>query len=137
MARAKSKLTRATCLLVLVLPIVVAIRAAVDAACGIAKAQFAASFVVSAARAELRTVKRGKESAAAGLPCNGSECVLRGGWSSTGVLRWISYAGSCAAIRKANQHAAELIDGDVVKVEQVAAWITAALVPDAAALHWV
>src|SRR5207237_5384365 len=42
-----------------------------------------------------------------------------------------------AAVGIADQHAADLVDGDVVEVEQVTAGIAAAAIPDAAALHWI
>lgn len=56
---------------ILVLAVIVAVWAAVDAAGGIAEAEFAAAFIVTAARAELRAIESREQPATAGLSCDG------------------------------------------------------------------
>src|SRR5579859_391522 len=106
-----------------------------DPACSITEAEFPAAFIIAAAGAELRAVKSGKQPSAAGLAGYGRERVLRRCRAGRGVLSWIGYARAGAAIGIADQHAAKLVDRNIVKVEQVAARIAAAAVPDAAPLH--
>src|SRR5207302_8785567 len=111
-----------------------AVRVAADSLGGVAMAQLAAAFVVAVVSSELRAVEGCKQAAAAHLPGDGGERILRTGRTMRSVLRRIGRAGASAAISVAHQHAPDPIDGDVVEVEQVAARIGAALVPDAAAL---
>jgi hypothetical protein len=106
-----------------------------DPACGITEAEFPATLIIAAASAELRAVESGKQAAPAGLAGYSCQRVLRGYRACCGVLAWIGYARAGAAIGIAHQHAAKLVDRDVIKVEQVAARIAAAAIPDAAALH--
>jgi len=106
-----------------------------DPACSIAEAEFSAALIIAVARAELRAVESGKQAAAAGLAGYCRERVLRRRGAGCGVLAWIGYARPGAAIGIANQHTAEFVDRDVVKVEQVAARIAAAAIPDTATLH--
>ena len=108
-----------------------------DPACGIAEAEFSAAFIIAAASAELRAIKSGKQASAAGLAGYSCQRVLRRCGAGRGVLAWISYARAGAAIGIANQHASKFVDRNVIKVEQVAARIAAAAIPDAAPLHWV
>ena len=108
-----------------------------DPACSITEAEFPATFIIAAARAELRAVKSGKQAAATGLAGYSCQRILRGYGPCCGVLGWIGHARAGATIGIANQHAAKLVDRDVIKVEQVAARIAAAAIPDAATLHWV
>ena len=108
-----------------------------DPACSITEAEFPAAFIIAVAGAKLRAVESGKEAAATGLAGNSSQRVLRGYGACCGVLSWIGHARASATIGIANQHAAKLVDRDVIKVEQVAARIAAAAIPDAATLHWV
>src|SRR5207248_3214992 len=51
------------------------------------------------------------------------------------ILRLIRYAGAGTAIGITDQHPPELINSNVIEVEQVAAGIAPALVPDATTLH--
>src|SRR3954464_630246 len=102
---------------------------------GVAIAQRAASLVVSGARAELRSVERREEASSTNLPRNGRQRVLRGSWTGRCVLRRIGDARPGAAIGVADEYAARAVNRDVVEVEQIAAWIVSAAVPDAAALN--
>src|SRR5439155_21892226 len=91
--------------------------------------------VVAVARAELRAVKGCKQATATHLPRDGSQRILRGGRTVGCILRLIRYAGAGTAIGITDQHPPELINRNVVEVEQVAAGIAPALVPDAATLY--
>ena len=106
-----------------------------DTACGIAEAEFSAAFVVTAAGAELCAVESSKQPAAASLAGYGCQRVLCRYRTGRGVLRWIGHTRAGASIGIADEHAAKLVDRNVIKVEQVAARIAAAAIPDAAALH--
>jgi hypothetical protein len=59
-ARSEALSRGSGCHLVLVSPVVIAVGVAMDPACGIAKAEFPAAFIVAVVRAELRPVKSGK-----------------------------------------------------------------------------
>jgi hypothetical protein len=86
-ARAKNDpFTRAWWLQQLVFAIVVAVWAAVDAACGIAKAELAAAFVITVAGTELCAIESREQSATAGLPRDCRQRVLRCYGASRGVL---------------------------------------------------
>src|SRR5690349_15431576 len=110
---------------------------AADTAGGIAFAELTATFNFSGFSAELRAIKSRKETFSAHLPGNRSERILGRCGTAGRVLRRIAYTTSGATVRIANQHAAELVDGNVIEVEQIAAGIAASLIPDAAALHGV
>jgi hypothetical protein len=134
-ARKKNFLHAGGCYSVLVPAIIVAIGSTMNPACGIAEAEFAAAFVITAASAELSAIESSKQPATASLARDGSQRVLCRYRSGRGILRRIGYAGSGATIGIANQHATDHIHGDVIKVEQIAARIASAAVPDTAALH--
>src|SRR5258708_1516754 len=104
---------------------------------GVTEAKFPSAFVITAFGAELCTVKSSKQAAASGLASDGSQSVLCGGWTVGSVLCCICNAGSGAAIGVTHQHTPEFIYGNIVKVEQVAAGISAALVPYTNTLHWI
>src|SRR3984893_10233322 len=114
--------------------VAIAVLIAGDSGRGIAIAELAAAFVVAGVGAELCAVQGFEETAAADLASDGSERVLCGGRAGRGVLRGTRDAGAGAAVGVANEDAAGFVYRDVVKVEQIAARIAAAAVPDAAAL---
>src|SRR5262249_19259491 len=84
---------------------------------------------------ELSAVERSKQASAADLPCDGGQRVLGARRSASGILCRISYATAGATIGVTHQHAPELVHRNVIEVEQVAAWVAAALIPYTAALH--
>src|SRR6476646_7544771 len=116
-------------------PVVIAVGVAMDPACGIAKAEFPAAFIIAVVRAELCTVECGKQPAAASLASDCRQRVLRRCRPGRGILCWIGHARAGATIRITDEHTAKLVDRNVIKVEQVAARIAAAAIPDAATLH--
>src|SRR5258708_9505994 len=113
----------------------VAVGASADSRGGVAKAQLATAFIVTAARAKLRAIKGGKQTAPSDLARDGRARILRAGRAGGGVLRGIGHACSGAAVGVTNEHASEPVNGDVVEVEQIAAQIASSSVPDASALH--
>src|SRR5436309_2722895 len=117
------------------LSIVVAVRPSAYTGRGISEAEFAASFIITAVRSELRTVKRGEQATTTGLASNRRERVLGRCRTGRGVLCTVGYAGPGAAVGITHQNSSSLIDRDVIEIEQIAAWIAAALVPDAPTLY--
>src|SRR5258708_1661232 len=115
--------------------VIVAIRITAHSIRGITEAKFPSALVITAFGAELCTVKSSKQAAASGLASDGSQSVLCRGWTPGCVLCCICNTGSGAAIGVTHQHATEFIYGNIVKVEQVAAGIAAALVPYTTTLH--
>src|SRR5206468_713838 len=101
----------------------------------IAVAQRPASLEVARAGAELRAVERLEQPAAADLARDRGERILRAGGTRRRILSRIGDAGAGAAVGVANENAPGPVDSNVVEVEQIAARIAAALIPDAAALH--
>jgi hypothetical protein len=70
----------------LVFAVVIAVWAAVDAACRIAEAELAAAFIIAAARAELCAIESREQASAAGLPRDCCQRVLRCYGAGGGVL---------------------------------------------------
>src|SRR6267378_1559526 len=83
----------------------------------------------------LRAIQCFEQAAAADLTGDCRQCVLCSCRARGGVLRGVSDARTGAAVCIANQDATGFIYRDVVKVEQIAARIAAATVPNATALH--
>src|SRR5215471_11160402 len=117
------------------LPADVAVRVAANSTGGIAKTQFAVAFVVTAVGPKLSTIQRSEQPAPANLTGNGGQRILCRCRALRGILGRIGHATAGAAIGIAHENPPKLVDGDVVEVEQIAAWVAAPLVPDAAALH--
>src|SRR6266404_5619428 len=115
--------------------VAIAVRVAGDSRGGVAIAELAAANVVAGVGAGLRAVENFEETASANLARDGGEGVLRGGGAGCGVLRGVGDAGAGTAVGVANEDAAGFVHRDVVEVEQIAARIAAAAVPDATALH--
>jgi hypothetical protein len=64
------------CYSVLVPAIIVAVGPTMNAACGIAEAEFAAAFVITVAGAELRAIESSKQSATTRLARDGCKRIL-------------------------------------------------------------
>src|SRR5262249_53955025 len=88
-------------------------------------------------QAEVGAVPGGEQPSTSHLPGKGGQRILRSRWAGGGVLRGIGNAATGAAIGVSHQHAPKLVHRDVVEVEQVAARVATASVPDAAALDWI
>src|SRR5712692_6616 len=110
---------------------------AADTACRVTITKLAAPFDVAGLGAELRAVEGCKQAASSHLPRDRGQRILRTGGAGGGVLRGIVHARACAAIGVAHHYAPRLVHSDVVEVQQVAARVAPALVPNAAALHGV
>src|ERR1700730_13901105 len=115
--------------------VAIAVLVAADSGRRVTVAELATAYIVAGVGAELRAIQGFEETAAANLAGNGGKGVLSGGGSSGRILRGIGNARTGAAISVANEDAAGFVHGDVVDVEQIAARIAAAAIPDATALY--
>src|SRR5438132_13674831 len=113
-----------------VVVVVVAVRVAAHSAGGVALTELAAALVVAVVAAELRAVEGGEEPAPAHLARDGGERILRGSRARGSALCGIVHTGTGAAVGVSDQPAPDPLDGDLVEVEQVAALVGAASVPD-------
>src|SRR5262249_46784007 len=104
---------------------------------GIPEAELTVAFNIPAARSELCAVERRKQPTSAHLTGNRRQRILSARRTRRGVLRRVGNATAGAAVGVAHQHAPEFVHRDVVEIEQIAARIAPALVPDAATLHCV
>src|SRR5436190_21793276 len=91
-------------------------RIALDSRGGVAVAECAASLDVAGARAELRTVERLEQPAAANLARDRGQRVLRARRTRRGILGRVCDARAGAAVGIADEHAAGPVDSDVVEV---------------------
>src|ERR1700676_2234129 len=112
-----------------------AFRIASDTGSGIAVTLLPSADVVARFGAKLCAIERAEEAAAADLASDRGERVLGRRRSGAGVLRRIRHAASGATVRVSHQHSAGLVHRNVIEVQQIAARIAAATIPDATALH--
>src|SRR5437868_6017337 len=113
----------------------VAVRAAGDSSSWVAVAELATANVVTRIGAKLGAIQCFEQAAAADLTGDCRQRVLCSCRARSGILRGVSDARTGAAVCIAHQDAAGFIYRDVVEVEQIAARIAAATVPNATALH--
>src|SRR2546423_9259565 len=106
-----------------------------NAAGSIALAELGAAFDRPGFGAELRVIKSRKQAAPSDLTSDGGEGILSARGTIGSILRRIGDAAGGAAVGIADEDASNFVHGYIVEVQQVAARIAAALVPDASTLH--
>src|SRR5947208_13356224 len=87
--------------------VVIAIGIASDAACSIAKAQLAATFIVSRLGPELGAIERLVQAATASLARNGGQGILSAGWTGRSILCSVGHATAGTAIGITHQDPAK------------------------------
>src|SRR5438128_7894420 len=84
---------------------------------------------------ELRPVERLEESETASLARDRGKRILRAGGTCRSILSRICHTRAGTSVRIAHKHAADVVHGNVVEIQQIATRVVASLIPDATALN--